>query len=333
MLGDDELLDGNYWRRHARNAVQFKTGIDTMAELGAQLVVEVGPNAVLGPLVSMSWPERKSDGSIAAEPNVLATLLRNYEESPLDEYDDGFVKAAAKAYESGVNIDFEGLFNGESRRRIGIPSYAFQRERYWVEEPKRRRASSDHPLLGAKQESARGEVIFENEVFPSDPAWLDDHRVYGRVVMPGAVYGAMAASVLRLENADAVEVLDLQLHSAMVFPEDDSDGEDEEPSRLVQLVVDKPDEDSSRQFGIYSKSEEEDDWTLHAEGKLLPDVEIPSVSEPLDYTAVTARLETRDIAEFHEQKTKSGIEFGVTFKSVEVLWSGDGESLGEVVTR
>ena len=330
VLGENEMLDGNYWRRHARNSVQFKKGIDTMADLGAQLVVEVGPNAVLGPLVSMSWPERKSDGSIAKEPNVLSTLLRNYDELPLDEYDDGFVKAAAKAYESGINIDFEGLFSGESRRRVSIPSYAFQRERYWIAEPKRRRPSSDHPLLGAKQESARGEVIYENEIFPNDPAWLDDHRVYGRVVMPGAVFGAMAASVLQSENAGDAEVQDLQLHSAMVFAEDDPDDDSAEDGRRIQLVLDKPDDESPRQFGIYSKSESEDDWTLHAEGNLPVNGDTLSVAEPPDFAALMARLESRDLAEFYEQKADSGIGFGPTFKSVAALWSGNGEAIGEV---
>ena len=331
VIGENEQLDGNYWRRHARNAVQFKNGIDTMAEVGAELVIEVGPNAVLGPLVSMNWPERKSTGEIASEPKVLSTLLRNYDELPLDDYDDGFVKAVAKAYESSAPIDFGGLFTGETRCRISLPSYAFQRERYWVDEPKRKRAISDHPLLGARQESARGEVIFENEFFPTDPVWLNDHRVYSRVIMPGAVYGAMAASVLQSEGADAVEVNELQLHSAMVFPEDDADSDGEESVRRVQLVLDKAEDDSPRHFEIFSKSESEDEWTLHAEGLLPQNASIARSSEPIDLSALKSRLQAQDTGEFYQDKADSGINFGTIFKSVDTLWAGDGESIGEVV--
>ena len=46
-----------------------------------------------------------------------------------------FVDAVAKAYEAGLNIDFTGLFAGESRRRVSIPGYPFQRRRHWVDEP------------------------------------------------------------------------------------------------------------------------------------------------------------------------------------------------------
>ena len=61
--------------------------------------------------------------------------------------------------------------------------------------------------------------MFATEVLPSDPSWLDDHRVFGRVIMPGALYGAVAAAAMRAEGAAALEVADLQLHSPMVFPE------------------------------------------------------------------------------------------------------------------
>ena len=54
-IGAGEKLDGDYWRRHARNSVQFKRGIESMVDMGVDLVIEVGPNAVLGPLVAMNW--------------------------------------------------------------------------------------------------------------------------------------------------------------------------------------------------------------------------------------------------------------------------------------
>ena len=46
---------------------------------------------------------------------------------------DGFVKAVAGAYEAGLAVSFEGLFAGETRRRVLLPSYPFQRRRHWIE--------------------------------------------------------------------------------------------------------------------------------------------------------------------------------------------------------
>ena len=86
------------------------------------------------------------------------------------------VAAVAEAYEAGLPISFDGLFAGETRRRISLPSYPFQWRRHWVETSRRRQASAGRPLLGVRHESPRGEVMFETEMFPSDPAWLDDHR-------------------------------------------------------------------------------------------------------------------------------------------------------------
>ena len=142
-------------------------------------------------------------------------MLRNYEELPGDEYEDGFVAGVAGACEAGLTIEFAGLSAGEFQRQISLPSYAFQRERHWIEEPKRKRASSGDPLLRIRYESPRGEVLFENEIFPTDPSWLNHHCVFGREIMPGALYGALAASAALSEGAELVDVNDLQLQSPM----------------------------------------------------------------------------------------------------------------------
>ena len=49
-------LDGEYWKRHAREAVAFAGGVRTMADLGVDLLVEIGPHAVLGPMATLAWP-------------------------------------------------------------------------------------------------------------------------------------------------------------------------------------------------------------------------------------------------------------------------------------
>ena len=330
VIKSDEKLDAGYWRRHARQSVEFQSGIDTMAELDVDLVIEVGPNAVLGPLVSMAWPGVTAGGRAAKEPAVLASLLRNYDELSLDEYDDGFVTAVAGAYEAGLGIKFEGLFAGETRRRVSLPSYPFQRERFWVEAPRRKRAATDHPLLGSRHESPRGEVLYETLMFPTDPAWLGDHRVFGRVIMPGAMFGAMAASVSSREVGQTVEVEDLQLHNPMVFAEDDGDEEGGEAGRRVQLVFEDSDVGSGKRLEIYSRGEDDDEWTLHAEGGVADTGRSSSSGRRIDLAAEKSRLKPRDIAEFYKEKERVGIEFGPTFRSVGALWSGDGEAIGEV---
>ena len=193
----EQPMDGSYWRRHGREPVAFRSCVETLAELGVDLVVEVGPFGVLGPIVSLAWPEPVPGASASTGPVVLSSLRRPPRDANDPETDGsgGFVSAVAGAYEAGLDVSFPGLFAGEERRRISIPGYPFQRRRHWVDAPRRRRAAAGHPLLGTRHESPRGEVMFETEMLPSDPGWLDDHRVFGRVLGPGALYGAMAAAL------------------------------------------------------------------------------------------------------------------------------------------
>ena len=243
-----QRLDGSYWRRHAREPVAFAAGVGTLAELGVDLVVEIGPHSVLAPMAVSAWPE----SSPTPAPRVLSSLCRPSGDAAAPS-GDGFVEAVAEAYRAGLAVRFEGLFAGEARRRISLPGYPFQRERHWLEAPKQRRGSAGHLLLGVRHESARGEVSFETEVFPSDPAWLSDHRVFGRVLAPGALYGAMAATAALAEGGGSAVVEDMQLHNALVFPEQDTEDGAGEDGRKVQLVLDAPGQAASRGVQIFSK--------------------------------------------------------------------------------
>ena len=131
VVDADSPLDGTYWRTQARETAVFSTGVSTLAELGVDAVVEIGPDAVLGPQVSLEWPDSSDGEEDASSPLVLASLMRPSDEDS-EESSTGFVEAVAGAYEAGLALSFEGMFAGEWRRRISLPSYPFQRRRHWV---------------------------------------------------------------------------------------------------------------------------------------------------------------------------------------------------------
>ena len=68
-------LDGGYWKRHAREPVAFASGVETMANLGVDLVVEIGPHSVLGPMATLAWSGSET-GRGASEPPVVLSSLR-----------------------------------------------------------------------------------------------------------------------------------------------------------------------------------------------------------------------------------------------------------------
>ncbi|MDE2691873.1 MAG: SDR family NAD(P)-dependent oxidoreductase [Acidobacteriota bacterium] len=325
LLDPDDRMDAAYWRRHAREPVAFRVSVETLAEMGVDAVVEIGPHAVLGPVVSMIWPASAPAGS----PPVLASLRRpprDAEEPPIDT-SGGFTEAVAGAWEAGLDIEFEGLFAGEERRRITLPGYPFQRVQHWVRTSKRRHKADGHPLLGVRHESPRGEVMFETEVFASDPAWLLDHLVYEQVVVPGGLHGGMAVSVA-LSRGDGPAVVDeLQIYSPLMLDEEDPESGAGSGGRTLQFVLDGSDDLAERPFEIFTKGEGEEGWTLHAGGRLSsgrPDVEpLP----PLDVEALKAELTPQDPVEFYAMRSATGIYLGPSYHTIESAWATEGESL------
>ena len=337
LLEEGQAMDGEYWGRQIRQPVEYRRSVEALADLGVEAVIEVGPGAVLGPMTILSWPEEPD----SAEPNVVSSMKRPSDRTPAPEDGCGFLDAVIGAYQAGLDICFEGQFGGETRRRISIPGYPFQRQRHWVEAPKRRRSSAGHPLLGVRHESPRGEVQFEAEMDPSDPAWLNDHRVYGQVITPGALYGTMAVAAVvangnrrsstpAARRSGALMVEDLQLHSPMVFAEPDSDDGEETEGRRVQIVIDEADPNAPARFEIYSRGPGEDGWTQHAEGLANAEAVRPDATDRVDLDELKSRLDSKDVSEFYRSRASTGVELGPPFRTLRALWAAEGEAMGEL---
>ena len=323
VVEPDQMLDGAYWRRQAREAVAFAQGVEALAELGVDAVLEIGPRSVLAPMAASCWPESQKTPA----PAVLASLRPPSDDAGGAAAADGFVDAVGVAYQAGLRIRFAGLFEGETRRRISLPSYPFQRERHWIALPKRRGGGAEHPLLGARHESARGEITYETDVFPSDPAWMDDHRVFGRVVAPGALYGSMAIAASLLEEGGSVVVEEMQLHNPLVF-DDDEDGADA-AGRALQVVLDGPDPTAPRGVQIFSRGSE-GVWTIHVEGRLAVGAPDPEDGDRIDLESLRADLSPVDVAGYYRHRASTGVDLGPSFRTLGRAWSGPGEAVAEV---
>ena len=180
-----------------------------------------------------------------------------------------------------------------------------------------------------RHESARGEITFETEVFLSDPSWLKDHRVFGRLVAPGALYGAMAASASLAEEGGSVVVEDMQLHNPLVFSEKESENGTGEEGRRVQVVLDDSGQTSSRRVQIYSVGAGRE-WTMHVEGRVSPGASLSEADARIDLEGLKARLSPADVPAYYRAKADTGIDLGPLFRTLGMCWSGPGEALGEV---
>ena len=195
--------DAAYWRRHARSSVRYAEGVATLAGMGVDILLELGPRPVLGPLALGCWP---GEGA----PVALSSLRPGVaDERALSE-------AVAGLYAAGGSIDFKSREAGRGRRRIALPGYPFERIRHWIDAPKRRPGASGHPLLGVEHRSASGEVSWTQELSATDPGWAADHAVFGSVVVPGALHACLAAAT----QAVPVSVRDGVIHAPLVLTDE-----------------------------------------------------------------------------------------------------------------
>ena len=331
LLDKGEKMDAAYWRRHARNPVAFHKSIETLSEMGVDVVIEIGPHAVLGPVVSMNWPETAS----ARTPEIIHSLVRpskDAEEQTLDS-SGGFTTAVAEAYEAGIDINFKGLFAGEIRRRISLPGYPFQRTQHWVPISRHRRQAEGHPLLGVRHESPRGEIMYETDIYASDPAWMLDHLVYEQVVAPGGLYGAMAVSAAFADGAGPAFVEEMQMYSALMFEGGQTEEQTDSTGRKLQLILDASDDNSSHRFEIFSKGVTEERWTRHAEGRISSGNNHPDSLQSIDLDAIKADLTRQSTDDFYEMRSADKIYLGPYYHTMKAVWAREGEAVGELVLQ
>ena len=293
--------DAAYWRRHARSSVRYAEGVATLAGMGVDILLELGPRPVLGPLALGCWP---GEGA----PVALSSLRPGVaDERALSE-------AVAGLYAAGGSIDFKSREAGRGRRRIALPGYPFERIRHWIDAPKRRPGASGHPLLGVEHRSASGEVSWTQELSATDPGWAADHAVFGSVVVPGALHACLAAAT----QAVPVSVRDGVIHAPLVLTD--------EPVE-VQLLMSAPDEAKERGWRVFARaavSAAETPWRLHASGRVGGGA--PSEEPELALSG----LRERDVGEFYAGMASLGLGYGPSFQGVERVWGGAGVARGEI---
>ena len=314
-VAGEEVREAGYWGRHTRETVQFARGMETLRELGCEVMLEVGPAAVLS---GMGQECLGREGLVWA-----ASLRKNGGE------DWKQAGAAVQAlYAAGVEIDWAGWDGDYRRRKAALPTYRFQRQRYWIRglgESRRGRNQMDevHPLLGEEQGTPLAARQFEAELRAGKPEWIADHRIGGRVLLPATGYLEMALAAGReLWNGAEGAVEDVALPQAMVL--------EEETGRRVQTIVEAEGDHEAR-WRIFSADSTGREWRLHASGRLRR-LDAAAEAEPGE-TLEQIRARCGELVEagpFYELLRSRGLEFGEGFRGIQAIHRGQGEALVEV---
>lgn len=120
-----EATDPAYWGRHLRQTVRFAEGIEELLQNTASLFVEVGPGHTLSHFVQESSSKKQKVDRL-----IVPTLKGIYETSSDQSL---LLTMLGRLWQAGVVVDWEQLYSHERRRRIPLPTYPFERQRYWIE--------------------------------------------------------------------------------------------------------------------------------------------------------------------------------------------------------
>ena len=322
-LATEEIATPAYWCRHIRHPVRFAQSMETLNSAGYKLFVECGPKPILLGMGKACIAEETDVSQQKWLPSLRA------EQSNWQE----ILYSLAQLSVSGVTVDWLGFDRDYPRNKVALPTYPFQRERYWVEVSEKQRVrqliSSDdlaHPLLGRRVRSPRiQEIIFSRDLEANAPVFLKDHRVYDRIVLPATAYLELAlaagAATFKSENL-ALE--NVAIERALILPEDEI--------KTVQLILDSTDADPS--FEIYSLGESDEeleaDWQRHTSGKIrIKEPNLPT--EEIDLTQLKAQFsEELSVPDVYERFRQIGIDYGSSFQAIERLWGNPGEALGQI---
>ena len=323
-LQPSEALDQAYWRRQARGTVQFEACIRTLAAAGVDAIVEVGPHAVLGPMITMAWPEGAPDvaGGGEGPPAVIASLRRPGRDT---EPADVFAQASAAAYCAGLPIDLRALFGMERRQLRAVPGYPFQRRRFWPGRGARVANQVPRHILGSRRETADGNVSFEVALEPAGPDWLADHTVFDRIVVPGAMFAVPAA----LSRPDGpCSVADMQFRAALVVAEPKFDDPAVRGPVMYQVAILGGSNAAEQRVEVHSRTA--DAWTLHATGRLAPLQPAPRPPDRVEPRTLSASLQRQDVDSYYQAKAQVGIGLGPSFRTLKNLWATAGQAVGEI---
>ncbi|AEW99624.1 type I polyketide synthase [Streptantibioticus cattleyicolor] len=311
-LLDGAALDAAYWFRNLREPVDFERVTRRLLDGGFTGFVEVSPHPVLTGAIE------DTAASAGAVPVVTGTLRR----------DDGglprFLRSLAHLHVAGVPVDLAPFLPGDPVP--DLPTYAFQRQRYWATRSSGGSADAaalglgvvGHPLLDAVLDvPGGGATLVSGRLSTAAQPWLDDHRVSGRVLLPGA---ALVEMVIRAGDQAGCPVLDELVVQAPLPVE---------AVVPVRVVLDPPDEGGRRPVTVYARLRDDAEWTAHATGVLAPEVpDTPATSQPAGAWPPSGPV-TATAEDAYPELAAHGLAYGPAFQGLRTVWRGDGEILAE----
>ena len=315
---DDTVFDAGYFARNMHQPVRFAPAIGAMNAAGCNLFLELSPHPVLGQsIVECVAP-------LGREPVVLASLRRGRAER------ETMLQACAGLYEAGRDLDWKQV-QPSGGSVVTLPGYCWQRTRHWIRarpdntgEPMA--AGAWHPFVGRQIAVAGIEAqVFEGGSHQAS-AWLADHRVFGRLLLPGAAMMEMlTAAVGKAMHWPRTQLMDFALQRPSLLPEQD------EGHARWQVVV-KPLAADRVEVALYAATSSgggaATEWLQVAGAIGRPDANDPAEDWSIGYCAIEdghpSVVDTVPVGTIYDRFQEHGVAFGPAFRCLGDVRLGDG---------
>jgi len=310
-LINSEIATPEYWCRHIRQPVQFLAGVETLIQQNCSIFLEVGAKPIL---LQMA----RSIISQADKYLWLPSL------QPKQQDWQVMLSSIAAIYGRGVKIDWHKFEQNYHHQRLDLPNYPFQRQNFWIDiKPVNKNYYSSspnniHPLLGQQLNLAKSsDIYFEQQLTNNNPDYLQDHKVFNQIILPGAAYLEMslaAAKTIFKNNSISVETVSFQ-ETCILTPDN---------PKNIQFIL-----KNNHEFEIVSTTSNHD-WITHATGKIKPHNNIPQPQQINLGELQNTFTKIIDITDFYQNLTQVGIEYGETFQAITHIWYLDNQALAEI---
>ena len=321
QVATKEIATPEYWCEHILAPVNFADGMKTLQQQDCNIFLECGSQPFLLGMGRQCLPEENNHSWLPS----LRQGQRDWQQ---------MLDSLGQLYVRGISVDWAGFERDYShRQKVSLPTYPFQRQRYWVETAEVKQhvrgslqlgnVAKAHPLLNQQLPLPGSEEIrFHSQIGENQPAYLTHHRIYQTPIFPASAYLEMAiAAGSEIFQSDRLRIESFFIQQALILPKGEV--------KTVQLVL-TPQGSKAAAFQIFSLVDNAD-WTLHASGEVLLDNQ--EIKSPqIDLSRLQAKFqEQTDVLDYYQDLQQQGISYGSSFQGIERLWKHEREALGEII--
>ena len=316
-LAGEEIATANYWLKHILQPVQFAKSINYLDSQQVSIFLEIGAKPTLV--------------------NLAQSILNNTQHVYLSSLNpkqadwQQILMSLAQLYEAGLEINWQAVTQNYNGNKISLPTYPFQRQRYWFDIPQHSKdinpvvKNNIHPLLGTVLSSPLKQTIFQSYLDPDNISWLKDHVVDRQTIFPGTAYIEIAIALAKHKlNCDRLTINNLSINAPLIFL----------PSPLRRGVGGEVEIQSiatanNKSVNWETYSQQNENWQLHCTGEahLLESEITDKLLIDLQHEFNNHELDARQHYLFCQQQ---GINYGLSFQGLKKLWAIENRALGYI---